>query len=456
MARKKNGTDAGELSEDADVSQEIDVDKLSKALVKAFNRDEAKTGTIAWNLATDTSTTSVTEWISTNNTLLDYCISNRRNGGVPVGKIIEILGEEASGKTLMCIHIAANTQKMGGVVAYLDAEHAFHPEFATQIGLDLAKMIYLQPGTVEEAGEMIEKMILMTRQKAPNQLVTVIWDSTAQTPTRAEIEGEYDINMNVQMEKPKALAKMMRKLTQVIGKERICLVFTNQLKFRPGVTYGDPMFAPGGKAVPYAASVRIRLTRGKAQKEGGDADTGEDGDGDIMGVHTSAKVIKNRLGPPLRKCRFFISFEHGVEDEQSWFNFLHDRDVIEKPGNGYVKIPEFQSVLRDHWLRQAQETVTLLEKEQDPEQQRALKKMAKGFEEFATKCVPDGKDNKYGWQFRESAWLDVLRDTPGLRKWVEDKLEQLLVVRYGEKPDPESLMEVEQTVADALGEGEAA
>jgi recombination protein RecA len=333
MAKKKREEEVAELP----VDEEVDVDKLSKALVRAFNKDEAKTGTIAWNLATDTSTTSVKEWISTNNTLLDYCIANKRNGGVPVNKIIEILGEEASGKTLMCIHIAANTQKMGGVVAYLDAEHAFHPEFAEQVGLDLAKMIYLQPGTVEEAGEMIERMIVMTRQKAPTQLVTIIWDSTAQTPTRVEIEGEYDINMNVQMEKPKAMAKMMRKLTQ---------------KFRPGVAYGDPMFAPGGKAVPYAASVRIRLNRGKAQKEGGDADTGEDGEGDIMGVHTTAKVIKNRLGPPLRKCKFFISFEHGVEDEQSWFGFLHDREVITK-ANGWVTLLEFQPVLKAHWDAQA-------------------------------------------------------------------------------------------------------
>lgn len=385
------------------VEQETDVVKLSKLLVKTFNKDEEKTGRIAWNLATDADNpTDVKEFISTGNTLLDYAIANKKGGGVPVGKLTEIVGEEASGKSLLCAHIAAETQRRGGIVAYLDAENAMNPDFAHQIGVDLGKMIYLQPGTVEEAGEQIEKMILLTRQKAPNQLVTIIWDSTAQTPTRAEIEGDYDINMNVQMEKPKAMGKMMRKLTQTLGKERICLVFTNQLKFKPGVMYGDPLFAPGGKAVPYAASVRIRLNRGKVAMEGGDADSGESGDGDAMGVNTVAKVIKNRLGPPLRKCKFFISFAHGVEDAESWFAYLHEQGAVEKR-NGFCYIPEFDAKL----------------------------------------------------SFRESKWVETLNKVPGMRDWVLKKLDELLVVKYGEKPrdaeaDPESLMEVEQVVQDLI------
>lgn len=376
-----------------EVATETDVSKLSKLLIRSFNKDEAKTGKVAWNLATDLDNpTDVKEFISTGNTLLNYCISNRRDGGIPVGKLTEVVGEEASGKSLLCAHLAANCQKKGGVVAYIDTENAMHPDFAQQIGVDLSKMIYLQPGTVEEVGEAIVKMILMTRQKAPNQLVLIIWDSIAGTPTRMEIEGEFDLNMNQQLEKSKVLSKMMRMITQTLGKERICLVFTNQLKTKIGVMYGDPMTTPGGKAVPYHASVRVRLTRRGTEKD----------DDTITGVNTSAKIIKNRLGPPLRKCNFFISFANGIEDEPSWYEYLHEHGILVKPGNGWVTCPEF------------------------------------------------GKDFK----FRESSWQEVVME-PKFHAWCKDKLNELLVVRYGEKPkdadlDEESLMEVEQTVEDLI------
>ena len=446
MAKKSKNV---EVEDDTPVEQETDVAKLSKLLIKAFNKDEAKTGKVAWNLASDDNPTDVKEWISTGNTLLDYAISNRRNGGLPVGKLVEIMGEEASGKSLMCAEIAAETQRRGGIVGYLDAENAMSPEFAQQIGVDLRKMIYLQPGTVEEAGEQIEKMILMTRQKAPNQLVTIIWDSTAQTPTQLEIEGNYEINMNVQMEKPKAMAKMMRKLTQTLGRERILLVFTNQLKFKPGVMYGDPLFAPGGKAVPYAASVRIKLTRGKTAKEGDDVnDLDKDfaaSEENVMGVHTKASIVKNRCGPPLRKCKFFISFAHGIEDEQSWFQFFHDEKVMTK-NNGWWTFEEFRPILASTYKEIAADAEKTLEKaktELDKEKEKIAKKQLKDVDDLIAKAE--------GWQFRTSDWPAVLDNTPGLRKWAEDKLEQLLVIKYGDKvpqPDPESLLETEQFIAD--------
>lgn len=406
MAKKKEAEEQVETP----VDQETDAGKLTKLLVKAFNKDEAKTGKVAWSLVDDSDNpTDVKEWISTGNTLLNYCIRNKKGGGVPVGKLTEIVGEEASGKSLLCAHLAAECQKKGGIVAYIDTENALNPEFATQIGVDLKKLVYLQPGTVEDVGEAIVKMIVMTRQKAPEQLVLIVWDSTAQTPTKVEIEGDFDINMNVQMEKPKAMAKMMRKITQTLGKERICLVFTNQLKFKPGVMYGSPLFAPGGKAVPYAASVRIELTSGKKAKEGADVndlDKGDDGqgEGDVMGVHTKAKVIKNRLGPAHRSCRFFISYAYGIEDEQSWFQFLRDEKLFEK-GDGFIRVPEFQ------------------------------------------------KDFK----FRAKAWPSILDEEKGFRDWVEAKIDELMVVKYGERPrdaevDEESLLEAEQLADDAAEE----
>ena len=388
MAKKK------EEIEDVPVAKDTDAVKLSKLLIKEFNKDEEKTGKLAWNLVTDADNpTDVKEFISTGNTLLDYCITNRRDGGVPVGKITEISGEEASGKSLLCAHLAANCQKRGGIVAYIDTENAMNPDFAHQIGVDLNRLVYLQPGTCEEVGTAIEKMIVMTRQKAPDQLVLIIWDSIAGTPTKMEIEGEYELNMNQQLEKSKVLSKMLRKITQSLGKERICMVFTNQLKTKIGVMYGDPMTTPGGKAVPYHSTVRVRLTRGSTEK---------DGDEEIMGVNTSAKVFKNRLGPPLRKCKFFISFEHGIEDEASWFEALHSRGVIEKRA-GWCYISDFH------------------------------------------------KDFK----FRESQWVETMQQDPKFKEWVLNKLEEVMIVKYGQKPhdmevDPESLMEVEQTVEDLI------
>jgi recombination protein RecA len=383
MAKKEKQED------EIDVQTETDVVKLSKLLIKSFNKDEEKTGKIAWNLDSDLDNpTDVKEFISTGNTLLDYCIANKANGGVPVGKLTEIVGEEASGKSLLAAHLAANCQKKGGVVAYIDTENAMHPEFAKQIGVDLKKMIYLQPGTVEEVEAAILKMILMTRQKAPNQLVLIVWDSIAGTPTKCEIEGELDLNMNQQLEKAKVLSKMMRRITGLLGKERICLVFTNQLKTKIGVMYGDPMTTPGGKAVPYHASVRIRLTRRGTEKAEDDA---------VMGVNTAAKLIKNRLGPPLRKCHFFISFSHGIEDEESWFEYLHEQGEIEKRA-GFCYAPSF--------------------------------------------------DQKFS--FRESQWAEKLKELPELKKWALQKLDQHLIVKYGGTADPESLMEVEQTVEDLI------
>ncbi len=452
MARKKE--EEKELTSE-EVAEETNVEKLSKLLIRSFNKDEAKTGKVAWNLATDTDNpTDVKEYISTGNTLLDYCIANKKDGGIPVGKLTEIHGEEASGKSLLCAHLAKNAQLKGGVVAYIDTENAMHPEFMEAIGVDLRRLIYLQPGTVEEVQDAIVKMIVMTRQKAPNQLVLIIWDSIAGTPTKVEIEGTADLNMNEQLEKSKVLSKMMRQITQTLGKERIALVFTNQLKTKIGTMYGDPLTTPGGKAVPYHASVRIRLNRRSTEKgEGEDKDS-------VMGVNTAAKVVKNRIGPPLRKCHFFISFAHGIEDEPSWYEYLHQEGVISKgapeASAGFDTVAEFKPTLQKHWLDEAEGWRAEMAKGAEGEREKELKKLIKNCEEQAARAVPDPKDEKKrGWQFRESNWAEVLETTPGLKEWVRNKLDQLLIVRYGNKPkdaelNPESLIEVEQFVEDLI------
>lgn len=395
MAKRKSAEEPIE-----DVARETDVNKLTKELIRAFNGKS--TEKVAWNLATDVDNpTDVKSFISTGSTILDYLICNRPNGGVPEGKLTEISGEEASGKSLLCAHIIANTQKAGGIAIYIDTENAAHPAFMRQVGVDLNKMVYLQPGTIESVFDHIDKTIAMARAKDVKKPVTIIWDSVAATPPQAEVDGTYDPTSQIGL-MARTISKGMRKLTDTVGKERITLVFTNQLKTKIGVMYGDPLTTPGGKAIPYHASVRIRLTSSTKLKNVQDDDeTGQD-KGDVYGIRTLAKVVKSRLGPPLRRCEFEIHFDKGVDDEGSWLTCLHERGIISK-SNGFMVM------------------------------------------DYA------GKEKR----FRESRWKDELRDR-AFRDFVLDVLNQSLVVRYDLKPidqeiDPESLMEVE-AVADVIGE----
>ena len=222
---------------------------------------------VAYDLHGD-NPTDVKTWIPTGSTLLDYLISNKRNGGIPVGKLTTIAGESASGKSLVVTQILANTQKMGGLAVHIDTENSASPEFMEQLGLDTKNnFMYVQPGTIEEVFENIERLIGLIREKAPNKLVCIVWDSVAGTPVKAEIEGDYDPNSRIGLT-AKALAKGMRKVTETLGREQIALVFTNQLKTNIGVMFGDNRVEPGGKALPYHASARIWLTQHKSKANG--------------------------------------------------------------------------------------------------------------------------------------------------------------------------------------------
>lgn len=385
---------------DTEVDQEVDSLKLSKLLINELNKDSDKTGKVAWCLATDDDNpTDVKEFISFGSTLLDYIATNRENGGAPVGKLTEITGEEASGKSLILAHLMAETQRRGGIAAYLDVENSANPEFMTRLGVNTKELIYLQPQTVEEVGEAIEKIILMVRTRAPNKLVLIAWDSIAATPAACEIEGDFALGMDLQLAKSKILAKMMRKITQTLGKERICLVFTNQLKTKIGVMYGDPLVAPGGKAVPFHASLRIRLEAGQKQK---DAKTEE-----IYGIHTRAKIVKNRLGPPWRKAEFDILFASGIDNESSWLQKLHEVGEIEK-ADGWCYMVSYPSG------------------------------------KLGVKGVWAGKDRGIG--FREKEFSKLVKEDEKLRLHVLSLLKNHMIVKYGEKPrdlveDPGSLID---------------
>ena len=410
MAKKK---DKEEDSKDK-TEKIIDSQELANAIIKELNKDSDTK--IAWNLASDADNpTEVKEFISTGSTLLDYIVANKRNGGVPVGKITEISGEEASGKSLIAGHLIANTQKKGGIAIYLDTENAANKDFMRRVGVDLEKLVYLQPGTIEEVGETIQKTIIMARAKAPDKIVLIIWDSVAGTPSVAEIEGDFNPNDRIGVT-AKAISKMMKKLTQTVGRENIALVFTNQLRMKIGVMYGDALTTPGGKAIPYHASVRIRLTKSTQIQDDKQKDEAR---GKTFAMNTLAKTVKCRLGPPLRKCEFEINFAFGVDDEKSWFEYLHGVGEIEKAG-GMCYLTSFTSGPKD-------------EEEDD--------KDAK-------------KSKKVGFKFRESKWTERLNAIPELKEHVLNLLEKHLVIKYDgheiadQELDTDNMMEMEQVAED--------
>ncbi len=375
--------------------------KISKALIKELNKDSDEK--VAWSLATDKDNpTDVREFIDTGSTLLNYLIANKRGGGAPAGKIIEIVGEEATGKSLIVTQILANAQKKGGIVAYIDEENALNPEFATRLGLNLSELIYLQCGCVEKVGEHIEKIINLARAKDVKRNITIVWDSIASTPPQAELEGDFDPNSRIGLQ-AKAIAKMMRKITKMVGRERVTLVFTNQMKVKIGVMFGDPMGTPGGKAVPYHASVRIRVSRVSELKDLAKQ---------VYGIHTRAKVIKNRLGPPLRSCEFDILFSDGVDDAKSISDYLHSVGEVEKAmGKCYLtKIPSGE----------------------------------------ITNWRADGEDKQgdRGLKYKEDEFSQHWND-PVTREKIEKILDAHLIITYDSKNipdqdiDPESLMDAE-------------
>jgi recombination protein RecA len=371
-----------------------DEKQMVRTIRNALNKDDGEK--VTWDLTKDDSPTHVKDFISTGSTLLDYIISNRRDGGVPCGKLTEIQGEEASGKSLLCAHIIANTQKKGGIAVYIDTENAANPDFMRRIGVNLEKLIYVQPGTIEKSFETIEAIIGTLRAKSASVPVTILWDSVGNTPPQAEIEGDYDPNSRMGLG-AKAMAKGLRKVTELIGREKITMVFTQPLKFAMGGSpYADPFITPYGKALPYHASVRVRLTSSTKLKDKAN---------NVYGLKTNGRIIKSRLGPGHRSVRFEIHFDHGVDDEGSWFETLHEAGLIEKR-NGWCYIDMMGWAGCDPGTSEFQ---------------------------FFQSCRTNEKTGRREFQFREAQFGEEVRANPALRMWCLDRFDELLIVKYEDK-----------------------
>ena len=273
-----------------------------------------------------TTPTDIKDFVSTGSTMLDLAISNQPNGGIAVGRITELNGLESSGKSLIGAHILAETQKKGGVAVYIDTETSVSTDFLEAIGVDVESMLYLHLETVEDIFSAVEEIVAKVRESDKDRLVTILVDSLAAATTKVELEAEFDKD-GWATSKAIILSKAMRKITQMIGRQKIALVFTNQLRQKLGVMFGDPWTTSGGKALPFHASTRIRL-----KNVGQIKDTKKN----TIGMKMRAQVIKNRLGPPMRHADFELYFESGIDNEGSWLHVMKDHKLVKQGGAWYT------------------------------------------------------------------------------------------------------------------------
>ena len=302
-------------------------DDLANVIADNLNK-KFKDNKVAYFLdGSDDTPTDIKDFISTGSSMLDLAISNREDGGIAVGRITEINGLESSGKSLLASHILAETQKKGGIAVYMDTETSVSRDFLEAIGVDVSKLLYLHFECVEDIFEAIEDIITKVRESDKDRLVTILVDSLAATSTKVEIEADFEKD-GYATTKAIVISKALRKITQMIGRQRVALVFTNQLRQKLGVMFGDPWTTSGGKALPFHASTRVRLKNMGQIKDSKKKN--------ILGMKCRAQIIKNRLGPPLRHADYDMYFDSGIDNYGGWLNVMKEHKLVKSGGAWYT------------------------------------------------------------------------------------------------------------------------
>src|SRR6266536_2474588 len=269
-------------------------------------------------------------------------------GGVPRGRVTEIYGPEASGKTTLCQHIIANAQRAGGYAAFIDAEHALDRTYAAHCGVDTDNLLISQPDTGEQALEIVDSLV------RSNALDVVVIDSVAALTPRAEIEGEMgDSHVGLQA---RLMSQAMRKLTSAISSSNTSVVFTNQLREKVGVMFGNPEVTSGGKALKFYASVRLDIRRTDTIKQGQD----------VMGSRTRVRVVKNKVAPPFRVAEFDIMYSEGISREGGLIDLGLEMGLVKKSGAwfnvGDIRLGQGRENAKD-FLRQNSDVAGALEEQ---------------------------------------------------------------------------------------------
>ena len=249
-------------------------------------------------------------------------------GGIPRGRIIEIFGPESSGKTTLSLHIVAEAQKLGGVCAYIDAEHAMDPEYTKKLGVNINDLLISQPDTGEQALEIVESLV------RTGKIDVVVIDSVAALTPKDEIEGDmgaYHVGKQARL-----MSQALRKLTAIVAKSKTVVIFINQIRMQIGVMFGNPETTTGGKALKFYTSVRLDIRKIAQIKKGED----------VVGSRTRVKVVKNKVAAPFKQTEFDIIYNEGISKEGEIMALGEKFKIIEKTGNSYFYIPNGEEKIK--------------------------------------------------------------------------------------------------------------
>jgi len=243
-------------------------------------------------------------------------------GGIPRGRIIEIFGPESSGKTTLSLHIVAEAQKLGGVCAYVDAEHAMDPDYTKKLGVNINDLLISQPDNGEQALEIVESLV------RTGKIDVIVVDSVAALTPKDEIEGDmgaYHVGKQARL-----MSQALRKLTAIVAKSKTCVIFINQIRMQIGVMFGNPETTPGGKALKFYTSVRLDIRKIAQIKKGED----------VVGSRTRVKIVKNKVAAPFKQTEFDIIYNEGISKEGEIMALGEKFKIIEKTGNSYFYKPQ--------------------------------------------------------------------------------------------------------------------